>query len=232
MYTYKRIYLNYQEDRKITPQRAHYIARIHHWIESKMKIQDGTFDFLLPQEAFDASAIHWTPFSVIYEVLRALNPSEETRLLDVGSGCGKFCIAAALLSPGLYTGVELRPWLHEAATTLKEELGVLNVGFIQGDMADLDWSSYNTFYFYNPFHEQIVDEKVSGQQRIDYSIDFNVDTYLTYRRTVFEKLEACPPGTKVVTYHGFGGILPEAYNLRICRKAGSGEVKLWVKSVE
>jgi len=209
---------------------VHYITRIKKGIERNDLLQDSIFDYLLPQEAFDASAVHWTPFTVVYEVLKLLHPSENTRLLDVGSGCGKFCIAAALLGPGHYTGVELRPWLHELSLEVKKDLGVERAEFILGDMKNLDWAQYNCFYFYNPFHEQILDENTSDRKPIDRSLEFHVDNYLVYRRVVREKLEVCPSGTRVVTYHGMGGYFPNDYALIDTKTVGSGEVKLWIKA--
>ena len=40
--------------------------------------------------------IHWSPLSIIYSATQFLAHKEEVKILDIGSGSGKFCLAAAL----------------------------------------------------------------------------------------------------------------------------------------
>jgi len=37
-------------------------------------------------------------------------------------------------------------------------------------------------------------------------------------------------GTRVVTYHGFGGVMPDSYRLALRERCYSGLLELWVKT--
>jgi hypothetical protein len=46
---------------------------------------------------------------------------------------------------------------------------------------------------------------------------------------VRERLHRARRGTRVVTYHGFGGDLPPSYRLELEEEAGTERIELWVK---
>jgi hypothetical protein len=48
-------------------------------------------------------------------------------------------------------------------------------------------------------------------------------------RRIEQRLAATPPGTRVVTFHGFGGQLPASF-ARIAREpVGDGALELWIQ---
>src|SRR4051812_35610539 len=98
----------------------------------------------------ELSETHWTPVEVAIRAAEFLADHNKTRILDVGSGCGKFCLVAALSCSGQYIGVEQRPHLVETARKASNELRATHVTFIQDNMAELDWSFFDGFYFFNP----------------------------------------------------------------------------------
>jgi predicted RNA methylase len=147
-----------------------------------------------------------------------------TRILDVGSGCGKFCLVAALSCLGQHIGVAQRPYLVDIAKIASSELGTTNVAYIQDNMAELDWSFFDGFYFSNPFYEHKV-----KSIRIDATLSYSRAKFVRYVEIVKSKLKLAREGTKVVTYHGFGGDMPLGYQCLNKDPIGTSYVELWVK---
>jgi len=52
-----------------------------------------------------------------------------------------------------------------------------------------------------------------------------------YVDAVCRRLSIATQGTRVVTYHGFGGHMPRGFRLASREKAGSDELELWIKDV-
>src|SRR4029077_8901586 len=57
---------------------------------------DDEFDSAYDKQIRELSEQHWTPLWVAARVAHLLTRSGATRVLDVGSGAGKFCIVGAL----------------------------------------------------------------------------------------------------------------------------------------
>ncbi|MBP9087865.1 MAG: methyltransferase domain-containing protein [Kofleriaceae bacterium] len=190
---------------------------------------DESFDVHLPLHLRMKSIVHFTPLSVAQHAARLLAPVSGTRVLDVGSGPGKFCLTAARECPGShFVGVEFRGKLVTVATNLAQQLGLSNVEFVHANAFDLDWAKFDSFYFFNPFAEQLY----GGFLFIDHSIAFDPASYVTYVLAVRRRLAAARIGTRVVTYHGFGGAAPAGYDLRSEQVFGSDRVELWQKTRE
>jgi hypothetical protein len=60
-------------------------------------------------------------------------------------------------------------------------------------------------------------------------VAFHDDTYNRYIQFVEKKLESLRVGTRVLTYHGFGGVFPQSYHRVLQESAGSDALELWVK---
>jgi SAM-dependent methyltransferase len=194
-------------------------------LANQVVVSDSVFDATIyPQEMQELSKTHWTPIRVATEAVRMLATTERTRVLDVGSGCGKFCLVASLLSKGSFVGVEIRQNLYEIANRKKEKLQADNVEFLLGDMSELNWTKFDAFYLYNPFYEN-----VASYNLIDNAIPLTKEHFSRYTATVTAQLRKCKVNTRVVTYHGFGGDMPNDYFCEETKKIGSGELNLWIK---
>ena len=187
-------------------------------------IDDLAFDERLPAPLRIKSAMHFTPVDVGQRAARLLAPNRgAARVLDVGAGAGKFCLAAARARPAsVFVGVELRCDLVQLACRLARELRIDNVEFVHGDAFDLDWSQFDAFYMFNPFAEQMFE---SGFV-IDRAIELTPDKYATYVAAAVDHLSDTRIGTRVVTYHGFGADPPAGFQL----VTGSFELELWIKT--
>jgi predicted RNA methylase len=190
------------------------------------RVTDFRFDQIYPSTIRELSQTHWTPVDVAIRAAKLLVTNQNTRVLDIGSGCGKFCTIGALSSPGQFAGVEQRPYLLQTARETCDELGA-SATFIQGNMADLDWSLFDSFYLFNPFYENR-----EADIRIDDTIPLSLETFEQYIRVVRAKLRCAKVGTRVVTYHGFGGDVPYGYHLVKREPLGTSVLELWVNRDE
>ncbi len=171
------------------------------------------------------SSVHFSPVAVARIAARLLAPKPGTRVLDVGSGVGKFCIVAAIANPAsTFVGVEVRPHLARVARRIARELVVPNAQFLNGNAFDFDWSQYDAFYFYNPFAEQLHHVPFL----LDHSLELASTNFLEYVSAVRRRLTIAPLGTRVVTYYGFGAPLPHGYEPVSTREHEN--LELWLKT--
>jgi SAM-dependent methyltransferase len=170
---------------------------------------DQVFDELYPEKIQRLSDRHWTPVDVARRSAVFLADAPGKRVLDIGSGIGKFCLIAAQLFPLVsFFGVEQREELYRYAIAAQQATGVKNVSFLHENLTDTDLNSYDNFYFYNSFFENL-DE----QDTIDDQYDHSVNRYVYYTRYLFNALEERPAGTRLVYFHSLGDEVPSAYQL-------------------
>jgi SAM-dependent methyltransferase len=163
---------------------------------------DRQFDGLLPPELRHLSSTHWTPVRAAVRAASLLCAGKNTRVLDVGSGVGKVCAIGALFNEGTWVGVEHHAALVDSAADLARSLGVASrTRFLQADAFSIDWNDFDALYFYNPFELQLFrDSKglASPSEQV---------------ARVQQRLAAMPTCTRVVTLHGFGGVMPASFEL-------------------
>jgi len=169
---------------------------------------DEQFHQLYPLSIQLLARRHWTPLSVVRKAAGFLAAENDVRILDIGSGVGKFCLGAAYYKPdAFYYGVEQRKILVNHAETAKEILHLENVSFTIGNFTQLDFRNYDHFYFYNSFFENLA----SGD-KIDDSIDYSGELYNYYNRYLFKQLEQKPGGTRLATFHSMEDEIPQSYH--------------------
>jgi len=184
---------------------------------------DSKFNKLYPPYIQKVARKHFTPLGVAQMAAEFLAKDEAVNILDIGSGAGKFCAAAAYYTPkAYYFGVELRENLIENAEMVKKKLELKNVTFIKGNFTEVDFTQFNHFYFYNSFYENIVDIG-----RIDDALPFSKEQYNTYNAEFFKHLEPMPAGTRLVTFHVAKTELPPSF--KVTREEVEGFLKFCVK---
>jgi len=190
-----------------------------HWFQT-----DEQFHYLYPVSIRLLAAKHWTPLHITRRVAQYLAPTENVRVLDIGSGVGKFCLTAAWCMPtACFEGVEQRRDLVAHADTARSILKLKNVAFIHGNFTRLDFDRYDHFYFYNSFYENLVDTN-----KIDDNIAYSTELYNYYNRYLYKKLDERPAGTRLVTYHSLEEEIPPAYHL--VEAQVENLLKFWIKS--
>lgn len=186
-------------------------------------LTDTGFDALYSAAVKKHSFIHWTPFEIIETTIDWLQLNENSRVLDIGSGAGKFCAIGSMLSQAHFTGVEKRSDLFDTAQKLCEELKLTNVNFINEDIVNIPFEAFSAFYYYNPFCEYIAEF-----DRIDDTISYDPDTFRVYEDYVIDQLDLLPVRTRVVTYCSGTFPLPASYEMRDLLY--DGKLALWVKT--
>jgi hypothetical protein len=186
-------------------------------------LNDDAFNKLYPPYIRQLARKHWTPLDVAKQAAEFLVMEDKVKVLDIGSGVGKFCIAAAYYKPNaFYVGVEQRENLAIHAEITKNALGFTNITFINSNFTGLDFKQYNHFYFYNSFYEHIVDVG-----RIDESIIFSRELFVNYSTHLLNQLDEMPKGTRLVTYHTTRTEIPQSFN--VVREGADGFLKFCIK---
>jgi hypothetical protein len=105
-----------------------------------------------------------------------------------------------------------------------KKLGV-RVEFAHGTIDDCDASNAEGIYLFNPFAENLSPR----DERLDESVELSEDRFARDITSMQRLLADAKEGTRVVTYCGWGGVMPSEFRL-ISRQARTGPLELWVKS--
>jgi SAM-dependent methyltransferase len=188
---------------------------------------DAAFDAFLPGDLRNLAREHWTPLAVALTAARWFAEAGVRRVVDIGSGPGKFCVAAALAGNCELTGVEQNPRLVGVAQSLARLFGVPNrARFLQGTFGETELPEADAYYLYNPFMQHLCapDDDLGYGPTPDYE---------RYRRDVVtaqDVFRRASAGTLVLTYNGFGGLMPSSYEAcRVSRELPC-VLRLWRKS--
>ena len=186
-------------------------------------ISDDAFNSLYPAHINHLAQKHWTPLRIARVAIDFLTPEKGTKVLDIGSGIGKFCLAAGYYrKSSFFTGVEQRENLVQLANKTKDRLKLSNINFIHRNFTQLDFHEYDHFYFFNSFYENL-----SGGYKIDDSIDYTEELYNYYSRCLYNKLDEMPSGTRIVSFHSLEDEIPFSY--RVVDSRFGNQLKYWIK---
>lgn len=206
-------------------------------------VADRVFDDALFNEEFQrVSASFWTPVEVAVRVvelfestLRALGRKGNKRvtLLDIGSGVGKFCLVAGASRPSFDVhGIEHRPHLVASARDASRRLGLTNAHFHDGaiddllpNRPDLSVEDVDGFYLFNPFAENLTER----HDRLDSTVDLSDARFLHDIGVMEEILRRARVGALLITYCGFGGLLPRGQYQLVDRQTCAGTLEVWAK---
>lgn len=191
-------------------------------LRRRAAVPDTELDQVFPEELRDRSHLHWTPVAIAMRAAELLAPSPDIRVLDVGAGVGKVCVIGALVTGAMWWGIEQDAVQVSAAQRAAWALDVTSrTRFVHGDGSRLPWDGFDAFYFYNPFSTLMLAPHASPFVR--YAM-----IQSTLRR-IEQRLAATRAGTRVVTFHGFGGRMPAGFVLISREPAGEDALELWVR---
>ncbi|MEE1896957.1 methyltransferase domain-containing protein [Flavobacterium rakeshii] len=191
-------------------------------IRQNLVVKDDEFDRLYPMGIRQLSSRHWTPVEVAILAARYLAHQPGVKVLDIGSGCGKFChIAAALTTSSIY-GVEQRDSLVKIAQNVAEKHSLKNISFIRSNITTVNFKEYDSFYFFNPFIENINRSAI-----IDNSIHLERELFFQYSEYVKNQLSMMAEGTRIVTYWSLLNEIPAGFNLEF--SLFNGQLNFWKK---
>lgn len=185
------------------------------------EISDAMFDQLYPDDVARLSAVHWTPVGVALRAAELLAAEPGMCVLDVGAGAGKLCCVGAVCHAATWHGIEHDPALVAVAVRTAQRLEVADrTRFDAGDALDVDWRGYDGVYLYNPFESQLFGGGFARAAGPGFAEQV--------ARTE-ERLAGLAAGTRVVTFHGFGGTMPPGFALAGLEDTGGGRLALWIK---
>lgn len=173
-----------------------------------MDIDDNAFNEIYPEHIKALSQCHWTPVAVAKMAAKFLADDTGKKVLDIGSGAGKFCLVGAASTDGIFYGVEQRASLTKISKKIADKHNISNVDFINLNIKEISFLEYDAFYFFNSFYENI-DTSCS----IDDTIIHDRDLYYDYSAYVREQLDATPIGTRLVTYWSNWDEIPNSFKL-------------------
>jgi SAM-dependent methyltransferase len=186
---------------------------------------DLHFDEVYEERIRLLSEQHWTPVAVAARAATLLTQVGATRILDVGSGAGKFCIVGALWTGAEYVGVERRGSLVQVARQAASQMGASRATFIHSNVDSFSFDGFSGIYLYNPFFEHV--------SRLLLPIDADIDRAARAHRQIVDKIEeklrAVSHPVAVVTFNGFGGTMPRTYTFLGDEPAGNDRLELWIK---
>lgn len=78
-----------------------------------IEITDEEFNRIYPPKISKLAEKHFTPLAIAKAASEFLVTKPRARVLDIGSGAGKFCMVGATHTQGHFTGIEQRSGLVE-----------------------------------------------------------------------------------------------------------------------
>lgn len=186
---------------------------------------DAIFDSVYDENIQALSALHWTPVDVARRAAAILVEEGATRVLDVGSGVGKFCIVGALSTDAEFVGIERRASLVNIARHAADAMGAASARFVHADLTTTFFDGFDGVYLYNPFYEQVA----RYLRPIDSHLEYSFATYCRFVDDTVGKLAAMKGPAVVVTFNGFGGAVPRTYSLLRREPAGGDHLEVWRK---
>lgn len=191
-------------------------------LQLNIDVGDQLFNTIYPLRIKRHSIRHWTPVEVAKLAADYLVDRPGKKILDIGSGAGKFCLVGAASTKGRFYGVEQREGLVKLSQKLARIHDMDNVDFIHSNITQISFADYDAFYFYNPFYENI-DSSLS----IDNKIATDEKLYFIYSEYVEDQLKKTPVGTRLVTYWSTFIEIPEGFDLEFT--AYNGKLNFWIK---
>jgi len=177
---------------------------------------------MYPEHFQSLSPKQWTPLAIAQKAAAFL-AEPGARVLDIGSGIGKFCLIAGHHYPeSFFYGVEQRHELVCLAEEAKGYLHIANVNFIYANITQINFREFDHFYFYNSFYENV---DPAGQ--IDDTIELSQGLYDYYTQYLQTALCTKPAGTRLVTFHSLEDEIPVEY--RLADVSYDTLLKMWIK---
>jgi len=197
---------------------------IFNQLKQERIIPDKEFDQIFPPKIRSLSERHWTPVLVAKIASNFLCQDDNQRIVDIGSGVGKFCFVAGTLQPkSTFYGIDLRDSFIKLSKKIKKKYSLDNIDFEYRDILETDFSSYDGIYFFNSFQEKIDDSSVMDEESA-----VSHELYNVYTQHLYQKFLQMPAGTRLVTYHTAEFCIPENY--KMVENHLMGNVKCYIKT--
>ena len=178
-------------------------------LNTGIEVSDRDFDSFYARPMRAVSTFHFTPVEVAKTAAQFLVKKRGAKVLDVGSGAGKFCMVGAASTDGFFTGVEQRESLHLLSELLSKHHQFPNTTFIHANIMDIDFTAFDAIYFYNAFYENTFQA-----DPIDNMVKLDKTLYTIYAQYMKEQLDKMPVGTRLATYFSYLHEIPDSYQIQ------------------
>lgn len=175
-------------------------------IKLDFDVSDEEFNHIYPPHANKIADTHFTPINVAKTAVAFLVVNERTKVLDVGSGTGKFCMIGASRTNATFHGVEQRAWMIDLANLIAWERQISNVKFFHMNLMRFPIKEYDSIYFFNSFYENI-----DSFAKIDDTVPVGYSYYEKYNNYLISQLELTKPKTRLATYWVSRNDVPEVF---------------------
>jgi hypothetical protein len=188
---------------------------------------DRAFDQFLPERLSVVSPFYWSPLAVAQRAAEWFTDAGVHTVVDIGSGAGKFCVAAALFGGCRFMGLEQRPFLVQSARALAHLFDMNDrVRFVDGALGTVPTPIAEAYYFFNPFGNYSF-----GVERLTNMGDECSEARRAHDVAAAEQLlRRAAVGTWVLTFNGFGGRIPEGYDLARVDWELPAALRMWKKT--
>lgn len=183
---------------------------------------DREFDTIYPHSIRRYAGQHFTPLAVAKRAASFLVDCADKKVLDIGSGAGKFCLIGAVTTTGHFTGVEQRHALVKLSTRIAASCSLKNTTFIHSNILAVDFSAFDAFYMFNPFFEN-----VSAAPLLDRAVLSSPALFKSYSSYVSGQLQSLREGTRLATYYTSPSMIPASFSE--VEVSEDGHLRLWVK---
>lgn len=191
-------------------------------MKCNIDITDEEFNSIYPEQVKKLANRHFTPIAIAKQAAGFLAQEPGAKVLDIGSGTGKFCMVGSVSTNGHFTGVEQREYLYHLSNSILKCHHIPNVKFIHSNITKIKFTDYNAFYFFNSFHENI-----DRSAMLDSTVDAGLELYALYTQYVNDQLSQMPYGTRLATYWSDTKEVPSEY--RILNSDYDGKLMFWKK---
>jgi Methyltransferase domain len=201
-----------------------YYSQLLNNIKTNIAVPDSDFDAIFPDDIQKFTRLHFSPIEVSKHVAKFLTQKKpNAKILDIGSGAGKFCMVGSLFTDGHFTGVEQRESLHVIANEIAETHFLQKVEFILENILNIPFGDFDGFYIFNSFYENVsFDDNITDEINLSQP---NYDAYSTY---VKDELDNMPIGTRLATYFCSRSVAPDSYEL--VDDTFNENLNLWIKT--
>ena len=83
-----------------------------------MVVKDEEFNAIYPERIGKLANRHFTPIAIAKHAAEFLAYNPGAKILDIGSGAGKFCMVGSVYTNGHFTGVEQRESLYHLSNNI------------------------------------------------------------------------------------------------------------------
>ena len=191
-------------------------------LKLNIDVTDDDFNEIYPEKVSKLARKHWTSVSIARLASEYLVDRPGTKVLDIGSGAGKFCMVGAANTKGYFTGIEQRLELVELSSRISESYRIQNTKFIHANITTIDFNDYDSFYFYNSFYENF-----SFTDKIDNDVAYSNQQYHNYAHCLKKQLEQKRAGTRLATFHSLEDEIPEEF--LVVGTEMDNLLKFWIK---